>query len=72
MNIQRDIIYKERNRFIKQEGRLDVIVEQIVREVFMRVADNKDYIDPIAFYRYIFGQCELSGGSADDSSIIPF
>ena len=53
MNIQRDIIYKERNRFIKQEGRLDVIVEQIVREVFMRVADNKDYIDPIAFYRYI-------------------
>jgi len=53
MNIQRDIIYKERNRLIKQEGRLDVIVEQIVREVFMRVADNKDYIDPIAFYRYI-------------------
>ena len=44
MNIQRDIIYKERNRLIKQEGRLDVIVEQIVREVFMRVADNKDYI----------------------------
>lgn len=53
MNIQRDIIYKERDRLIKQEGRLDEIVEQIVREVFVRVANNKDYIEPIAFYRYI-------------------
>lgn len=53
MNIQRDIIYKERDRLIKQEGRLDEIVEQIVREVFVRVANNKDYIKPIAFYRYI-------------------
>ena len=53
MNIQRDIIYKERDRLIKQEGRLDEIVEQVVREVFVRVAKNKDYIEPIAFYRYI-------------------
>ena len=53
MNIQRDIIYKERDRLIKQEGRLDEIVEQVVREVFVRVAKNKDYIEAIAFYRYI-------------------
>ena len=53
MNIQRDLVYKERDRLIKKEGRLDDIVEQVVRDVFAQVSKNKDYEEPIAFYRYI-------------------
>ena len=72
MNIQRDIIYKERDRLIKQEGRLDEIVEQVVREVFVRVAKNKDYIEPIAFYRYILDNVSYQVDPHDSPSIIPF
>ena len=50
MNIQRDLVYKERDRLIKKEGRLDDIVEQVVRDVFAQVSN---YEEPIAFYRYI-------------------
>lgn len=53
MNIQRDLVYKERDRLIKKEGRLDDIVEQVVRDVFAQVSKNKDYEEPIAFYRYV-------------------
>ena len=53
MNIQRDLVYKERDCLIKKEGRLDDIVEQVVRDVFAQVSKNKDYEEPIAFYRYI-------------------
>jgi len=53
MNIQRDLVYKERYRLIKKEGRLDDIVEQVVRDVFAQVSKNKDYEEPIAFYRYV-------------------
>ena len=34
MNIQRAIVYEERDRLIKQEGRLDDIVEKVLRSVF--------------------------------------
>ena len=53
MNIQRAIVYEERDRLIKQEGRLDTIVEKALRSVFTSVANEKDYKDPVAFYRYI-------------------
>lgn len=53
MNIQRDLVYKERDRLIKKEGRLDDIVEQVVHDVFGQVSKNKDYEEPIAFYRYV-------------------
>ena len=53
MNIQRAIVYEERDRLIKQEGRLDAIVEKALRSVFTSVVNEKDYKDPVAFYRYI-------------------
>ena len=36
MNIQRAIVYEERDRLIKQEGRLDDIVEKVLRSVFFK------------------------------------
>ena len=53
MNIQRAIVYEERDRLIKQEGRLDDIVEKVLRSVFSSVAHKKEYKEPVAFYRYI-------------------
>ena len=42
MNIQRAIVYEERDRLIKQEGRLDDIVEKVLRSVFSSVAHKKN------------------------------
>ena len=53
MNIQRAIVYEERDRLIKQEGRLDDIVEKVLRSVFSSVAHKKEYKEPVAFYRYM-------------------
>lgn len=53
MNIQRDLVYKERDRLIRLDRRLDGLIEKIAREVFAQVAKNKKYQDPIAFYHYI-------------------
>ena len=41
MNIQRAIVYEERDRLIKQEGRLDDIVEKVLRSVFSSVVHEK-------------------------------
>ena len=53
MNIQRNLVYKERDRLIKQKGRLDNIVEQVLGDIFSQVSKNEDYKESIAFYRYI-------------------
>ena len=53
MNIQRAIVYEERDRLIKQEGRLDDIVEKVLRSVFSSVVHKKEYKEPVAFYRYM-------------------
>ena len=53
MNIQRAIVYEERDRLIKQEGRLDDIVEKVLRSVFSSVVRKKEYKEPVAFYRYM-------------------
>lgn len=53
MNIQRAIVYEERDRLIKQEGRLDDVVEKALRSVFSSVVHKKEYKEPVAFYRYI-------------------
>ena len=53
MNIQRDLVYKERDRLIKQKGRLDHIVDQVLGEVFSQIAKSEDYKDSVVFYRYI-------------------
>lgn len=53
MNIQRDLVYKERDRLIRLGRRLDGLIEKIAREVFAQVAKNKKYQDPIALYHYI-------------------
>jgi len=53
MNIQRAIVYEERDRLIKQEGRLNAIVEKALRSVFSSVVHKKEYKEPVAFYRYI-------------------
>ena len=46
-------LYEERDRLIKQEGRLDDIVEKVLRSVFSSVAHKKEYKEPVAFYRYM-------------------
>ena len=53
MNIQRDLVYKERDRLIKQKGRLDHIVDQVLGEVFSQIAKSENYKDSVVFYRYI-------------------
>lgn len=53
MNIQRAIVYEERDRLIKQEGRLDNIVEKVLRSVFSSIVHKKEYKEPVAFYRYM-------------------
>lgn len=53
MNIQRDLVYKERDRLIRLGRRLDGLIDKIAREVFAQVAKNKKYQDSIAFYHYI-------------------
>ena len=53
MNIQRDLVYKERDCLIKQKGRLDHIVDQVLGEVFSQIAKSENYKDSIVFYRYI-------------------
>ena len=42
MNIQRDLVYKERDRLIRLGRRLDGLIEKIAREVFAQVAKNKN------------------------------
>ena len=53
MNIQRDLVYKERDCLIKQKGRLDHIVDQVLGEVFSQIAKSENYKDSVVFYRYI-------------------
>ncbi len=71
MNTQRDIIYKERNRLIKQEGRLDVIVRTNCPRSLYESGRYKDYIVPIAFI-VIFLDNVSYQVNPQTSSIIPF
>ncbi len=48
MNIQRAIVYEERDRLIKQEGRLDDIVEKGSSFRLFNIV-HKNYKEPVAF-----------------------
>ena len=71
MNIQRDLVYKERDRLIRLDRRLDGLIEKIAREVFAQVAKNKKYQDPIAFYHYILDHISYQVNPAQIHQAIP-
>ncbi|KXT77738.1 accessory Sec system translocase SecA2 [Streptococcus sp. DD13] len=53
MNIQRQLIYQERDQLIKKNRRLDEEVEETIAAVIQGVLSKPEYEDPAAFYRYI-------------------
>ena len=61
MNIQRDLVYKERDRLIRLDRRLDGLIEKIAREVFAQVAKNKKVSRPDCLLSLYFRSYQLSG-----------
>ena len=53
MNVQRTIVYKERNRLLDRETRLDREIAKIIEHVLDKVSQPELYSNPADLYRYL-------------------
>ena len=53
MNIQRDMVYRERAVLIEKEENLSQVVEKVLKEVVNELLDSGEVSTPVQLYRYI-------------------